>query len=148
MPGRGCRLTEDFSVLVGPRQVRSAFRPADSRVAAAFDSILFHTHSGAWRSVVDLVQIGGRVAVEFGTDPGKPGLQDRIATARRLQQLGLPVQYGSWKHQLTAAEIAQVVAGLEVPGLMIRLWGSTVDEAHRLRDVVLTNASSALQSRV
>ncbi len=140
LPGRGCRLTEDFSVLVGPRQVRDCFQPADRRVAAAFDSILFHTHSGAWRSVVDLVRIGGRTAVEFGTDPGRPGLAERISTTVKLQAEGLPVQYGSWRHPLTDAEIAEVVRGLDPRGLMIRLWAGSVDEAKRLHDLVLALA--------
>lgn len=120
LPGNGTRFVEDFTALIGPEYVREFVLPASRRAVHGFDSVLYHTHSAAWRNLPTMVDLQCRLAVEFGTDPGEPGLQTRIDTTRRLQQLGLPVQYGSWNHVLTQDEIRHVVSSLQPRGLALR----------------------------
>lgn len=132
MPGNGSRLAEDFSVMVGPDQTTEFIVPAARRTVRGIDSVFYHTHSAAFRNVPIMAGIGGRVAVEFGTDPGRPELEDRISTVRGLQERNIPVQYGSWKHPLTDEEIRRVVEGLDARGLILRFQTESAEESRRL----------------
>ena len=134
LPGNGVRFVEDFTALIGPKQTREFVLPASRRATQGFDSILYHTHSAAWRNLPIMAEIGGNVAIEFGTDPGGPDLATRIVAARQVQELGLPLQYGSWNHRLSDVEIDQVVTGLDPRGLILRFQTESCAEAAKLYD--------------
>lgn len=132
LPGNGTRFVEDFTALIGPEQTRECILPASRRATEGFDSILYHTHSAAWKNLPIMAEVGGRVAIEFGTDPGQPDLDTRIATVRGLQERGLPVQYGSWNHPLGPAERQRVLDALDPRGLIVRFQVSSVTESESI----------------
>lgn len=138
MPGNGTRFVEDVTVLIGPEQTREFVLPASRRATQGFDSVLYHTHSAAWKNLPIMTEMGGRLAVEFGTDPGNPDLDTRIAAVRALQECGLPVQYGSWNHPLSDAEIQRVVDRLDPRGLILRFQADSVEHSNRLYEKLST----------
>lgn len=119
LPGRGARLSEDFAVLVGPKAYDAFFVEADALACRNCDHVFMHVHSAACRHVSGFLGNPAINAIELGNDPNGPGLDERLAAARRIQQSGRALQFGSWNIPLPAAEIEQAMKSLDPAGLIV-----------------------------
>ncbi len=142
LPGRGVRLSEDFSTLVGPDQYNEFFHEPDSYVCSSFDSVFMHVHSGAAQCIPGFIGVERMGAIEFGNDPNGPGVDDRIETARLVQGKGLPLQMTSWNIRLMEEEILKMVKSLDHRGLLVRFQTDSIGEARDLYGLI-KNASAA-----
>lgn len=141
LPGRGIRMSEDFSALVGEPAFREFFMEADAFVYERLDSAFLHTHSAACQCMPAIVETRGLGAVELGNDPNGPDLETRLRAGHLVQAKGLALQMGSWNQPLSDAQIERLVTGLDPRGLIVRLETASLDEALRLNDLVLELAS-------
>ncbi len=120
LPGRGARLSEDFSALVGPGQFEDFFIEADTRACRNCDHVFMHVHSAAWRNIPGFLKTQPIGAIEFGNDPNGPDLTTRLETARLIQSAGRALQFGSWEIPLPSTDIERIMKTLDQRGLLVR----------------------------
>lgn len=120
LPGRGARLSEDFAALVGPEPFDTVFVEADMLACRHCDHVFMHVHSAACRNIPGFLRNPAIGAIELGNDPNGPGLDERLAAARLIQQSGRALQFGSWDIPLPAAEIERAMKSLDPAGLIVR----------------------------
>lgn len=136
LPGKGVRLSEDFSTLVGPEQFREFFHAPDSYICENMDSVFMHVHSGAIQCLPGFLDVRKMGAIEFGNDPNGPGLDDRIDAGRLVQQKGLPLQMTSWNIRLKEEEVLKIVRALDPKGLLLRFQTDSAEEARELHHLI------------
>jgi hypothetical protein len=154
LEGTGVRGSEDFSALVGLEHFRNFFVAPLSRVYTSLNSCFLHTHSAAIQCMPGILEVDNLGGIELGNDPGGPGLEQRIAAGRLVQQAGKPLQMGSWNIPLSLADMEHIVTSLEPQGLMVRFETRSQSEARDLYQAVkewghktqaLQNANCKLQ---
>ncbi|HCE45256.1 MAG TPA: hypothetical protein DET40_17085 [Lentisphaeria bacterium] len=136
LPGRGVRLSEDFSTLVGPGQFQEFFHQPDSYVCEKFDSVFMHVHSGASQCLPGFLDVRKMGAIEFGNDPNGPGTDDRIEAGKLVQKKGHPLQFSSWNIRLDKEEILKIVKSLDPKGLLVRFQTDSIEEARDLYNMI------------
>ncbi|HBC88279.1 MAG TPA: hypothetical protein DCZ94_15110 [Lentisphaeria bacterium] len=136
LPGRGVRLSEDFSTLVGPDQFQEFFLEPDSYVCENFDSVFMHVHSGAIQCLPGFVDVRKMGAIEFGNDPNGPGIDDRIEAGKLVQKKGLPLQMTSWNIKLKEEEVLKIIKSLDPRGLLVRFQMDSIEEARELYKLI------------
>lgn len=129
LPGRGARLSEDFSALTGAGHFRDFFVEADSLLCDGLDSVALHVHSAACASMGEIVQIRGLGAVELGNDPNGPDIETRVAAARLVQARGQALQMSSWNVAMPERDLQYLLDQLEPEGLLVRTQTASLAEA-------------------
>lgn len=133
MPGSNILFTEDFFALIGEEHYREFLMEVDEMVLRELDSSLFHTHSAGFACLPAVCELPHIAAIEFGNDPNGPGLDQRLQTARMIQQHDIPLSFGSWEIEQAWSDIERSIHELDTSGLLLGVQAAgpgTADELY------------------
>jgi len=136
LPGKGITLAEDNLVSISPDTYAEFFQDEDRRIAASFDSCVFHLHSTAVHLVDRLLEIDEIQAIEVAADPNGFSLEEMMPFCRKIQAKKRLMVSG-YCFPFTDDELEKTVCELKPEGLALNLRkvGSTEDGVKLLDDI-------------
>lgn len=131
-PGVTVRTQEDHPMILSPRMYKEFIVPCNERMAAAFDYLLMHRHSGPMLTTLGrleaLLEVEELRGVQVTRDINSPPLERLIDIYALIQEKKPVLIWGAF----TREEMRRILNSLEHRGLCIKARAESWTEYHRM----------------